>query len=434
MENRTTDSASNEYKTGGRSAHWILFVGTMLVMINQMDRAVVPAVLQSMKIDLGLSDMEAGALITVMTLCIAIFSYPIGFLMDRWSRKKSIAIMAIVWSIFTFITGFAKNFWSALIPRALVGVGEAAYVPGSVALISAAYAKEKRGRVLSVGAIGSTLGLALGMVIGGVIAANMGWRYAMFIFAIPGIIFGLLALTFRDYKTIETRDETGRREGIFKATGKLFKIPTLPWFWVAYALALSLGTGVVSWLPSYMIRSLGIKEDMAGSLMAIMMVSGLIGIVAGAWLADLWQKKKSNGRVLFLSVCYPVSAALCLILILGVTTGNIPFIIVSGILFSIAYNMGLPGVFAVGQDVVQPANKVLVSSMLQISSYVLAAAWAPMAIGALSDVLGGGVTGLKIALLVNCGIGIVPLVPFLLASKHYAADVERVKDIVLEAE
>jgi MFS family permease len=387
-----------------------------------------------MKIDLGLSDMEAGALITVMTLCIAIFSYPIGFLMDRWSRKKSIAIMAIVWSVFTFVTGLGKNFLGVLIPRALVGVGEAAYVPGSVALISAAYAKEKRGRVLSVGAIGSTLGLALGMVVGGVIAANMGWRYAMFIFAIPGIIFGLLALTFRDYKTIETRDEMGRREGIFRATGTLFKIPTLPWLWVAYALALSLATGLISWLPAYMIRSLGIKEDMAGSLMAIMMVSGLIGIAVGAWIADMWQKKKSNGRVLFLSVCYPVSAALCLLLILSVTTGNIPFIIVSGILFSITYNMGLPGVFAVGQDVVPPANKVLVSSMLQISSYVLAAAWAPMAIGALSDLLGGGANGLKIALLINCCIGIIPLVPFLIASKHYAADVDKVKDIVLEAE
>jgi hypothetical protein len=65
---------------------------------------------------------------------------------------------------------------------------------------------------------------------------------------------------------------------------------------------------------------------------------------------------------------------------------------------------------------------------------VLAGAWAPLAIGALSDLLGGGAPGLKIALFINCGIGIIPLIPFLLASKHYAADVDKVKDIVLEEE
>ena len=72
--------------------------------------------------------------------------------------------------------------------------------------------------------------------------------------------------------------------------------------------------------------------------------------------------------------------------------------------------------------------------MLQISSYVLAGAWAPLAIGALSGVPGGGAPELKIALLSNCGIGIIPVVPFLIASGHYAADVDKVKDIVLEAE
>ena len=50
------------------------------------------------------------------------------------------------------------------------------------------------------------------------------------------------------------------------------------------------------------------------------------------------------------------------------------------------------------------------------------------------EVQWGSAPGLKIALLINCGIGIIPIVPFLLAAKHYAADVDKVKDIVLEEE
>jgi MFS family permease len=62
-------------------------------MVNFMDRQVLSIVLQLMKIELGLTDAQCGLLQTVFILGITFFSFPISCLMDRWSRRKPIAIM-----------------------------------------------------------------------------------------------------------------------------------------------------------------------------------------------------------------------------------------------------------------------------------------------------------------------------------------------------
>jgi predicted MFS family arabinose efflux permease len=60
-----------------------------------MDRQVFAAVLEPMRLDLGLTDTQIGLLQTVFLLSITLFSLPMAFLIDRWSRRKAIAVMAI---------------------------------------------------------------------------------------------------------------------------------------------------------------------------------------------------------------------------------------------------------------------------------------------------------------------------------------------------
>ena len=130
------DSDPKQYHTGGWSAHFVMIICTLLFVVNYMDRQVFSAVLQPMKIDLGLTDAQAGGVATAFTLGMAIFSFPIAWMVDRWSRKKAVGIMALLWSGFTFLTGMASSFISLIIPRVLVGLGEAGFVPGGNALIS----------------------------------------------------------------------------------------------------------------------------------------------------------------------------------------------------------------------------------------------------------------------------------------------------------
>ncbi len=220
------------YSTGGRSAAFILVICTLLYMVNFMDRQVFSAVLQPMKIELGLTDADCGLLQTIFILGVAFFTFPFSYLMDRWSRKKPIAIMAILWSIFTYCTGLATSFISLIIPRALVGVGEAGFSSGGTAMVSGAYPKEKRGIVLGLFTLGVPLGAAIGSIFGGMLSVKMGWRSPFFFFAIPGIILGILALFMKDYKVEESNASQNTSKDIVTSLTTLIKIPTLRWhFW-----------------------------------------------------------------------------------------------------------------------------------------------------------------------------------------------------------
>ena len=132
------DTDQKQYHTGGWSAHFIMIVCMLLFVVNYMDRQVFSAVLQPMKIDLGLTDAQAGGVATAFTLGMAIFSFPIAWMVDRWSRNKTIGIMALLWSLFTFLTGFARSFTTLIMPRSLVGVGESGFTAGGVAIGAAA--------------------------------------------------------------------------------------------------------------------------------------------------------------------------------------------------------------------------------------------------------------------------------------------------------
>jgi predicted MFS family arabinose efflux permease len=59
-------------------------------------------------------------------LGMAVFSMPVAFPVDRWSRRKAVALMTLVWSTFTFVTGLGRSYLTVLLPRMMVGVGRVA--------------------------------------------------------------------------------------------------------------------------------------------------------------------------------------------------------------------------------------------------------------------------------------------------------------------
>ena len=214
---RQTDRGSGEsdpaqsgrgLKAGRWAAHGVLITCSLLYLVNYMDRYVLAVVMQPMKVALGLTDAQAGSLQTGFFLGMMAFSLPVSYLVDRWSRRKAVALMAIVWSAFTFITGLGRSYLGVLLPRLVVGVGEAAFAAGGTAWITGVYPPGSRGRVMGVFNMAVPLGGSLGLVLGGLISQRMGgWQYPFFVFAIPGVLLGVLALFMRDYTTVRHLDD-----------------------------------------------------------------------------------------------------------------------------------------------------------------------------------------------------------------------------------
>lgn len=420
-----------EYKTGGWSAHYVLTICTLLYAINYMDRQVFSVVLQPMKIELGLTDAECGLASTVLILGMALFSFPVAHLVDRWSRRKSIGIMAMLWSAFTFLTGSATNFITVLIPRAFVGLGEAGFVPGGTAMVSASYAREKRGRALGIFHIAIPLGAAAGMMLGGVISAKFGWRTPFYCFAIPGVILGILAFFMKDYQTVEDAGASAGVKGFFAALGNVLKVPTMKWFCPALGVSVFMSIAVLTWLPSLMMRVMNVTEAGAGMLAGVIGLTAIIGAPLGGWLSDAWLKKNPRGRMYVPAVAYLMASALIVIVVL---TKFSPLGIALAALYGIAASMAMPAVATVSQDIVPVARRGLSMGLVIFAQYLFGGAWGPWLVGWISDLLGGGADGLSIALMLSAAMGILGGIFFLIAARTYPADAAKVRQETLLAE
>ncbi len=103
---------------------------TFIYTANYVDRQIVAILLQSIKLDMGLSDTQLGLL---SGLAFAIFyatlGIPIAYLADRMSRKKIIIVSLSLFSVMTIICGYAQNFAQLLLARIGVGVGVAGPSP-----------------------------------------------------------------------------------------------------------------------------------------------------------------------------------------------------------------------------------------------------------------------------------------------------------------
>jgi MFS family permease len=88
----------------------ILVVCFLLHTVNWMDKQVFSVVLEPMKQDMGFTDTQAGLLQSGFFLSMALLAFPAAYLVDRWSRRKTLSLMAIVWSVFTYVTGMGRSF------------------------------------------------------------------------------------------------------------------------------------------------------------------------------------------------------------------------------------------------------------------------------------------------------------------------------------
>ena len=419
-------------EAGGRRAHYVLIVCSLLYMVNYMDRWVLAAVLQPMKVALGLSDMQAGSLQTMFFVGMAAFSLPVAHLVDRWSRRKAVGLMALVWSAFTFITGLGRSYLGVLLPRIMVGVGESAFAAGGTAWITGVYPPALRGRVMGVFYLITPLGGMAGFILGGLISQRMGgWYYPFFVFAIPGAVLGTVALFLRDYQTVQQVDDRGNSTGFAASIAGLLRIPTLRWLYVGFGLKSLMNYTLPAWLPAYFMRSQGVAEDQAGLATGVIALMAVAGAGIGGVLADRWQHTNPRGRML-LNATSDVLAAVCAVTALLLDVEGMGFVLMCA--WCAMSILGIPALSAVTQDVVNPAFKGLSYGAGVFFSYVLGGAWGPVAVGAMSDALGGGAEGLKYAMLIASLGGFAAAFANWLGSRTYPADMAKVAGSSLRGE
>src|SRR5438552_2645976 len=139
-----------------------------------------------------------GTLGTAFLVTYMLAAPALGWLSDRFSRWIIIGIAVILWSLASGASGLAATFGALFLTRIFVGIGEGGYGPSAPTVLADLFPLQTRGRVMAVFCAAIPVGSALGYVLGGWINEHLGWRWAFYLVAPPGLLLGLLCFFQRD--------------------------------------------------------------------------------------------------------------------------------------------------------------------------------------------------------------------------------------------
>ncbi len=172
---------------------WVVFALTFGLLISDyMARQVLNAVFPLLKAEWALSDGQLGLLSGVVAIMVGLLTFPLSLLADRWGRVRSLTAMAILWSLATLLCAAAQDYGQMLAGRIMVGVGEAAYGSVGIAVVVSVFPRRLRATLSAAFMAGGLLGQVLGVGIGGIVAAEHGWRMAFLAIALIGLLLGIL--------------------------------------------------------------------------------------------------------------------------------------------------------------------------------------------------------------------------------------------------
>ena len=418
------------YLFSKRYTTYVFVLLFLLYFFDYADRMVVNSMFTSIQRDwTTVTDAQCGWLVSIIYLAISILTFPVSLLVDRWSRTKTIGIMAIVWSLATALCAFTGNYVQLLMARIMIGFGEAGYAPGGSALISGMYPIEKRSKMMGFWNASIPLGSAVGVTLGGIIAQSIGWKHAFGLVAVPGLVIAILFLFVKDYKTVNLTyvDKSNQQVRMEKKDiiREFLSRPSVIFTYFGMAAIVFVTTSMMVWLPKYFETYRHIQPKTAGTLAGAVMVLALIGAPVGGMITDRWRKKKQEARLLFPAISTFVSALLLFAgFFLTRGTGQLVFLFAFGVLVMTF----IAGAAAVTQDVIHPGLRATSYAIAVVVQNLLGSFTGPIVLGTISDH-----SNIGNAMKILPFIMIIGSLLFFIGSRFYIKDMSLVTSVNLEA-
>ncbi len=410
---KTPDTSPQAVMPG--SANGVLALLTVIYVFNFIDRQILNILAESIANELSLSDTQIG----LMTgFAFAVFYTFLGIPLARYADRPGsdrIMLMAIclaIWSAMTAACGLAQNYGQLLLARIGVGAGEAGCTPAAISIIADIYPKERRSSAMGIYMMGVPIGSLFGLIAGGLLADAFGWRVALLVVGLPGILLALILYFL-------VKDP--RHNGVMSAA----RPPTLPWREAMRELASSraftllviassvnafLGYGKGVWQIIFFMRSHGLSAGEVG--LAIGLTTGLCGIIGstiGGRMAD-WLGTRNPAHYFIMPavgflVAIPFSLA-------AYTASDwrvaIALMIIPAICGTLNYGPGM----SVTQGIFRPQTRATATAVKLFFQTLVGLGLGPLLFGFISDVLKpvAGPESVRWVLMGSTLLGVIPAV------------------------
>ncbi|MDG2319107.1 MAG: MFS transporter [Rhodospirillaceae bacterium] len=283
------------------------YVATLLLavyILSYVDRYILSLLIEPIKTSLRLTDFQIGLLIgPAFVILFVTVGLPIGWLVDRKSRRVILSTGIAVWSVMTAACGLANSFVALFLVRIGVGIGETTAAPCAFSLFGDYFPKNIRPRAVALFMLGAPAGAGVTYIIGGqlfemitaappvvlpIVGELFAWQTAFLIVGLPGLLVAALVwFTVREPKRQEMLSKRAGGPTLGEAVGYMWKHKA------SYGAVFGGIIGVTAigaasfWIPALYERNWGWGVGQSGIYVGvILIVSGILGTQSAGWIAS----------------------------------------------------------------------------------------------------------------------------------------------------
>ncbi|HEX5268713.1 MAG TPA: MFS transporter [Acidimicrobiales bacterium] len=399
-----------------------------LNLVNQLDQNAFAILAPNIRDAFGLN---LAAVTTIAALAVPmsfLLGVPLAYYADRINRIRIAIAGAAVWSVFSVVTGLAVNVAQLVLTRIGSGLAHATNNPTHNSLLADYYPPQVRPGIYAVWGSAQFIGALISPVAAGLLGYFFNWRVPFLVFAVPTMVFVLMALRLREpARGVQDRLALG-------ATAEEAAVEeTPPTFSESYRLLMSvkavrrtmlalpfLGASLLGFqllLSLFMSDVYHVNTALRGVLTAAGAPFSLIGLAIGAPLAQRLMARDPGLVLRMLGSAGFITAAS--FLVMAVSPDLAIFVgasFVQGAVFAVL----VPGIFSIGSLIIPAKTRSLGFQIVTLA--LLPGVLILPVIGTIGDRY-----GLRLAISLMAPVYLAGSFLIASAGRFVAADIERVR-------
>lgn len=320
------DGASATPWPSARVAWYALLLLTLATMLGFFDRTVFNLMIEDIRRDFGLTEIQLGLLLGPAGILFYVFiGIPLARLVDIYPRNIVIGAGLCVTSGFTSLGGLAQNYGQFFASRTFVGVGGSAHAPGAYSMLADYFPPQRLPRAIAALQAGFIFGTGGALVIGGMLVSSVaewtpsnigpltlrGWQWLLIWIGIPGIMLAPFIFALRDPprrgKMSEGRSLPPRQVAKEIHARRRIYYP----LFVGLTLGTLEGQGLQEWRAPWLMRTYGWTADEVGVWSGLTLFAAMpLGLLFGTWLAERMARKHKDAPLRTTTLVFGISVPL----------------------------------------------------------------------------------------------------------------------------
>lgn len=369
--------------------HLVLAMLSVVMVFNMLDRQIITILLEPIKQEFNASDKAMGLLVGfVFAGFYAAASFPLARWADRGKRSLVMACCLGFWSLMTALGGVAQNFIQLALTRIGVAVGEAGSGPASQSMIADLYPLGSRATALAVLLGFNSIGIGMGVLLGGWLSDTFSWRMAFFLVGVPGIVLAVIIYFFLPEPKRGGADgkiDTAVQPKFLDVYRHLIRIPTYRCIVLIAAFVAICGYGTLMWGPTFFRRVHGLSGTEVGIGFGLATAASLFIGNVGAGIVSDWAAKKDLRWYMWIAGIGPALGFPCGLLFVFGPNATVSFI--GMFLFQCLITFHIPPVYTMGQTLAPLRMRAMAMVNVSFLQTLVGIGLAPFIIGSVNDAL-----------------------------------------------